>query len=84
MTKINESIENFKLNQEILGREKRYVDLFMFRLYIVQMEKVYGLKSWVRLSRSRINKILKELCNNAGVRKEVRCSPRDCRHQEAK
>ncbi|WP_438349193.1 tyrosine-type recombinase/integrase [Paenibacillus sp. FA6] len=34
----------------------------------------------VRLSRSRINKILKEHCNNAGVRKEVRCSPHDCRH----
>ncbi|WP_244933039.1 MULTISPECIES: tyrosine-type recombinase/integrase [Paenibacillus] len=34
----------------------------------------------VRLSRSRINKILKEHCSNAGVRKEVRCSPHDCRH----
>jgi integrase/recombinase XerD len=33
-----------------------------------------------RLSRSRINKILKEHCNNVGVRKEVRCSPHDCRH----
>ncbi|MFM9532228.1 tyrosine-type recombinase/integrase [Lysinibacillus sp. FSL K6-0057] len=33
-----------------------------------------------RLSRSRINKILKEHCKNAGVRKEVRCSPHDCRH----
>lgn len=33
-----------------------------------------------RLSRSRINKILKEHCRNAGVRKEVRCSPHDCRH----
>ncbi|KAA8756541.1 tyrosine-type recombinase/integrase [Paenibacillus sp. UASWS1643] len=32
------------------------------------------------LSRSRINKILKEHCRNAGVRKEVRCSPHDCRH----
>lgn len=32
------------------------------------------------LSRSRINKILKEHCKNAGVRKEVRCSPHDCRH----
>ncbi|MGG1601140.1 tyrosine-type recombinase/integrase [Paenibacillus naphthalenovorans] len=34
----------------------------------------------VKLSRSRINKILKEHCNNAGVGKEVRCSPHDCRH----
>jgi integrase/recombinase XerD len=33
-----------------------------------------------RLSRSRINKILKEHCRNVGVRKEVRCSPHDCRH----
>lgn len=33
-----------------------------------------------RLSRSRINKILKEHSNNVGVRKEVRCSPHDCRH----
>lgn len=36
-----------------------------------------------RLSRSRINKILKEHCNNVGVRKEVRCSPHDCRHYYA-
>jgi hypothetical protein len=33
MTKIKELIEDFKLNQEILGREKRYVDLCVFRLY---------------------------------------------------
>lgn len=33
-----------------------------------------------QLSRSRINKILKEHCNNVGVRKGVRCSPHDCRH----
>ncbi|KOS67125.1 recombinase [Lysinibacillus contaminans] len=33
-----------------------------------------------KLSRSRINKILKQHCANAGVRKEVRCSPHDCRH----
>lgn len=33
-----------------------------------------------QLSRSRINKILKEHCKNAGVRQEVRCSPHDCRH----
>lgn len=33
-----------------------------------------------RLSRSRINKILKKYCVKAGVRDEVRCSPHDCRH----
>ncbi|BDH63318.1 integrase [Lysinibacillus sp. PLM2] len=33
-----------------------------------------------KLHRSRINKILKEHCENAKVRKEVRCSPHDCRH----
>lgn len=37
-------------------------------------------QSAVKLSRSRINKILKEHCLNAGIRKEVRCSPHDCRH----
>lgn len=46
-----------------------------------EIEDCYFLdQSAVRLSRSRINKILKEHCNNAGVRKEVRCSPHDCRH----
>lgn len=33
-----------------------------------------------QLHRSRINKILKEHCDNVGVRGEVRCSPHDCRH----
>lgn len=33
-----------------------------------------------KLHRSRINKILKEHCDNVGVREEVRCSPHDCRH----
>lgn len=33
-----------------------------------------------RITRSRINKILKKNCVEAGVRKEVRCSPHDCRH----
>lgn len=33
-----------------------------------------------KLHRSRINKILKEHCQRAGVRKEVRCSLHDCRH----
>lgn len=40
MTKIKELIEDFKLNQEILGREKRYVDLCLFRLY--RWEKFTG------------------------------------------
>lgn len=33
-----------------------------------------------QLHRSRINKILKEHCNNVGIRDGVRCSPHDCRH----
>ncbi|MDY8025802.1 MULTISPECIES: tyrosine-type recombinase/integrase [Paenibacillus] len=46
-----------------------------------EIEEYYFLdQSAVRLSRSRINKILKEHCKKAGVRKEVRCSPHDCRH----
>ena len=46
-----------------------------------EIEDYYFLdQSAKRLSRSRINKILKEHCNNVGVRKEVRCSPHDCRH----
>lgn len=46
-----------------------------------EIEDYYFLdQSAVKLSRSRINKILKEHCDNAGVRKEVRCSPHDCRH----
>ncbi|MFD2334368.1 tyrosine-type recombinase/integrase [Cohnella sp. GCM10020058] len=46
-----------------------------------EIENYYFLdQSAVKLSRSRINKILKEHCTNAGVRKEVRCSPHDCRH----
>lgn len=46
-----------------------------------EIEDYYFLdQSAMRLSRSRINKILKEHCKNAGVRKEVRCSPHDCRH----
>ncbi|MDN4494930.1 tyrosine-type recombinase/integrase [Ureibacillus aquaedulcis] len=36
-----------------------------------------------KLHRSRINKILKEHCENAKVRKEIRCSPHDCRHYYA-
>lgn len=33
-----------------------------------------------KIVRSTINKILKKYCMNAGIRKEVRCSPHDCRH----
>lgn len=32
MTKIKELIEDFKLNQEILGREKRYVGIIEKRM----------------------------------------------------
>lgn len=46
-----------------------------------EIEDYYFLdQSAKQLHRSRINKILKEHCNNAGVREEVRCSPHDCRH----
>lgn len=46
-----------------------------------EIEDYYFLdQSAMRLSRSRINKILKAHCKNAGVRKEVRCSLHDCRH----
>ena len=45
------------------------------------IEDYYFLDQCARkLHRSRINKILKEHCHRAGVRKEVRCSPHDCRH----
>ncbi|OIN67349.1 recombinase [Exiguobacterium sp. KRL4] len=46
-----------------------------------EMEEYYLLdQSATQLHRSSINKILKAHCKNAGVRKEVRCSPHDCRH----
>ncbi|MGG1619020.1 hypothetical protein ACIFQM_24880 [Paenibacillus sp. NRS-1782] len=32
MTKMKELIQDFKLNQEVLGRVKQYVDVCMFRL----------------------------------------------------
>lgn len=49
-----------------------------------EIEDYYFLdQSAVQLSRSRINKILKEHCRNVGVRKEIRCSPHDCRHYYA-
>ena len=46
-----------------------------------EVEDYYFLdQSAMKLSRSRINKILKVHCKNSGVREEVRCSPHDCRH----
>lgn len=46
-----------------------------------EVEDFYFLDQCAKqLHRSRINKILKEHCDNVGVRKEVRCSPHDCRH----
>lgn len=46
-----------------------------------EIEDYYFLDQCAKqLHRSRINKILKEHCDNAGVREEVRCSPHDCRH----
>ncbi|MDQ8733859.1 tyrosine-type recombinase/integrase [Paenibacillus sp. LHD-38] len=62
------------------GYEALKQERFRKRL-LDEVEDYYFLdQSAVRLSRSRINKILKEHCENAGVRKEVRCSPHDCRH----
>ncbi|MBP1965179.1 hypothetical protein [Paenibacillus aceris] len=43
MTKINELIDDFKLNQEILGREKKYIDLCLFRLHRWERFTVNGL-----------------------------------------
>ncbi len=43
MTRINELIDDFKLNQEVLGRVKKYVDLCMFRLHRWESFIVSGL-----------------------------------------
>ncbi|WP_404457743.1 tyrosine-type recombinase/integrase [Oceanobacillus kapialis] len=49
--------------------------------YPEEVEDYYFLDQCaMKLHRSRINKILKEHCKNAGVREEIRCSPHDCRH----
>lgn len=46
-----------------------------------EVEDFYFLDQCAKqLHRSRINKILKEHCDNVGVREEIRCSPHDCRH----
>lgn len=47
----------------------------------IEIEDYYFLdQSASQLHRSSINKILKDHCKNVGVRKEIRCSPHDCRH----
>ena len=59
MTKIKELIQDFKLNQEILGRVKRYIDVCMFRLYRWErfMEKELGIQERQRLGRE-VNRTL--------------------------
>lgn len=60
--------------------EEMKKDRFKHKL-VDEIENYYFLDQYaMRLSRSRINKILKEHCDNVDVRKEVRCSPHDCRH----
>ncbi|RUT43261.1 recombinase [Paenibacillus anaericanus] len=72
---ISNIMRKYMRKYEVLKKER-----FKKRLQD-EIEGYYFLdQSAVRLSRSRINKILKEHCINAGVRKEVRCSPHDCRH----
>lgn len=49
--------------------------------YPDELEEYYFLDQMgMQLHRSRLNKILREHGNNIGVRKEIRCSPHDCRH----
>ncbi|GGA49836.1 hypothetical protein [Paenibacillus physcomitrellae] len=43
MTKIKELLQDIKLNQEIWGRVKKYVDLCMFRVWKGFMEKEIGI-----------------------------------------
>lgn len=46
-----------------------------------ELEDYYFLDQMgMQLHRSRLNKILREHGRKVGVRKEVRCSPHDCRH----
>lgn len=72
---ISNIMRKYMRKYELLRQER-----FIKRLR-EEIEDYYFLdQSAVKLSRSRINKILKEHCLNAGVRKEVRCSPHDCRH----
>lgn len=70
-----------KLMRRYMAKYEALKKLRFKKKHPSEIEDYYFLdQSAMRLSRSRINKILKEHCRNAGVRKEVRCSPHDCRH----
>ncbi len=72
---ISKVMRRYMRKYEVLKKER-------FKLkHPVLIEDYYFLDQCAeRLSRSRINKILRRNCENAGVRKEIRCSPHDCRH----
>ncbi|WP_127532008.1 site-specific integrase [Paenibacillus kobensis] len=62
MVKIRELIEDFKLNQEVLGRDKKYIDLCIFRLnrweqYTVS---VLGISEIEDVTQLHIKKYIKE------------------------
>ncbi|MEK4037262.1 site-specific integrase [Paenibacillus sp. FSL L8-0493] len=65
MTKIKELIEDFKLNQEILGREKKYVELCMFRLYRWEKftVKILGITETEDVTQLHIKKYIQERQN---------------------
>ncbi|SLK07567.1 MULTISPECIES: site-specific integrase [unclassified Paenibacillus] len=62
MTKIKGLIHDFKLNQEVLGRVKRYVDVCMFRLNRWErfMEKELGIVEVEDVSQLHIRKYIQE------------------------
>lgn len=62
MTKIKELIQDFKLNQEVLGRVKRYVDVYMFRLDRWErfMEKELGIVEVEDVNQLHIRKYIQE------------------------
>ncbi|GGF99929.1 site-specific integrase [Paenibacillus aceti] len=62
MTKIRELIQDFKLNQEVLGRVKRYVDVCMFRLNRWErfMEKELGIVEVEDVNQLHIRKYIQE------------------------
>ncbi len=62
MTKINELILDFKLNQEILGRVKKYVDLCMYRLHRWEhfTDKVLNITDVEELTSLHIKKYIQE------------------------
>lgn len=72
---ISRIMRRYMRKYEALKKER-----FKHKLPEEIMDNYFLDQSAQRLSRSRINKILKEHCKNAGVREEVRCSPHDCRH----